>query len=62
MSPQPTEKRIFFMERQPRDNPGYVRSERKHPWSDEAKTLDFSALCGAITGSGRRQVERFVLR
>jgi hypothetical protein len=38
--------------RQPRDNPGYVRNERKYLRSDETKTLDFSALCGAITGFG----------
>jgi hypothetical protein len=40
------------MECQPRDNPGYVRNERKYPRSHEAKALDFSALCGAITGFG----------
>ena len=40
------------MECQPRDNPGYVRNERKYPTPYEDKTLDFSALCGAITGFG----------
>ena len=55
MSPQPTEnlsKPIFYVRRQPRDNPGYVGNERKRLRSDETKTLDFSALCGPITGFG----------
>jgi hypothetical protein len=45
---------------QPRDNPGYVRSERKWLRSYEAKTLGFSALFGAIIGFGTqgRQVRR----
>jgi len=41
--------------RQPRDNPGYVRNERKHLRSDETKTLDFSALCGPIRTNPIRQ-------
>jgi hypothetical protein len=45
---------------QPRDNPGYVRSERKWLRSYEAKTLGFSAPFGAIIGFGTqgRQVRR----
>jgi len=43
-------KPIFYTECQPRDKPGYVRNERKYPTSYEAKTLDFSAPCGPITG------------
>jgi hypothetical protein len=45
-------KPISYMQCQPRDNPGYVRNERKYLRSDETKTLDFSAICGAITGFG----------
>jgi len=45
-------KRTFYLECQPRNNPDYVRNERKYPWSYEAKTLDYSAQCGAITGFG----------
>src|SRR5438270_6672101 len=40
------------MECQPRDNPGYIKNERRYPISYEAKTLDFSTLCGPITGFG----------
>ena len=52
--------RSLCVRRQPRDNPGYARNERKYLWSDETKTLDFSALCGAITGFGTqgRQARR----
>jgi len=49
---------------QPRNNPGYVRNEWKYLWSDETKTLDFSALCGAIIGFGTQgsQVQILPLR
>lgn len=43
---------MLCMECQPRDNPGYVRNERKELCSYEAETLDFSVLCGAIIGFG----------
>jgi hypothetical protein len=56
---------LYFMcGAKPRDNPGYVRNERKYLRSDETKTLDFSALCGAITGFGtqRSQVQVWPLQ
>jgi hypothetical protein len=53
-----------YLECQPRDNPGYVGNERKYLRSDETKTLDFSALCGPITGFGTQgsQVQILPLR
>jgi hypothetical protein len=45
-------KPVSYMECQPQDNPGYVRNEKKYPKSYEAKTPNFSGLCGAITGFG----------
>src|ERR1700747_3551961 len=37
---------------QPRDNPGYVKNERRCSRLYEPKTLNFSALCGPVTGFG----------
>jgi hypothetical protein len=57
VSPQPTENP--WSNRYPAwsanpgiNNPRYVRNERKYPSSYEAKMLNFSVLCGAITGFG----------
>src|SRR5271168_3197754 len=55
----------FYGRRQPQDNPGYVRIERKYLRSDEIKMLYFSTLCGAITRFGTRASggsDRFVCR
>jgi|SRR5882724_8973573 len=51
---------IQCLERQPRNNPGYVENDQGYSRANRAKKLDFSAICGAVTGFGTqgRQVRR----
>jgi hypothetical protein len=53
-------KTTFGVEEQPRENPGYAGDEGEQSRSCEAKTVDFSALCGPVTGFGTQgsQVRR----
>jgi hypothetical protein len=55
----PLRKATFGVEEQPRENPGYAGDEREQSRSCEAKTVDFSALCGTVTGFGT-QMPRLV--
>ena len=48
----PLRKATFGVEEQRRENPGYAGDEREQSRSCEAKTVDFSALCGTVTGFG----------
>ena len=53
-------KPIRSLESQPQNNPGYGTNKRGCSGENRAKNLDFSEICGAITGFGTqgRQARR----